>query len=73
MTIEHHFIVKYSTENGWEWDTDSEAVRYDSRTVWNSETEEWSIAYEGDGEYLDGDDIIGEQLGAALQIMNGAI
>lgn len=72
MTIEHHFIVKYSTENGWEWDTDSEEMRFQDGTIWNSDTQEWSIGYAGDGEYVDNDDVIGENLGSAIQLMNGA-
>jgi hypothetical protein len=77
MTIEHHFIVKYSTQNGWEWDTDSEAARYEGGTVWNSETDTWSSGYEGwndeegEAKYVDNDDTIGETLGSALQLMNG--
>lgn len=71
MTIEHHFIVKYSTENGWEWDTDSEEARYDEGTVWNSETDTWSSGYAGEGEYVDNDDTIGDTLSSALQLMNG--
>ena len=33
--IEHHFIIKYSKEGGWEWDTDTEEARYPDGTVWN--------------------------------------
>lgn len=71
MTIEHHFIVKYSTENGWEFDTDSEEVRFPDGTVWNSETDEWSSGYAGEGEFVDNDDTIGDQLAKSLAIMNG--
>lgn len=71
MTIEHHFIIKYSTENGWELDTDSEEAKYPDGTVWNSDTQEWSNGYEGEGEYLDNDDVIGETLNAAINLMNG--
>lgn len=74
--IEHHFIIKYSKENGWEWDTDSEAIRYSDGTVWNSESNEWSNGYAGwnkdmgEAEYVDDDDLIGEQLSKGLFMLN---
>jgi hypothetical protein len=74
--IEHHFIIKYSKAEGWEWDTDSEELRYSDGTVWNEQAQEWSNGYIGwnkekdEGEYLDDDDLIGEQLGAILDIAN---
>ena len=74
--IEHHFIVKYSKEEGWSWDTDSEELRYSDGTVWDTEGESWSVGYvgwseeKGEAEYLDDDDLIGEHLGAILGIAN---
>jgi hypothetical protein len=70
--IEHHFIITYSKERGWEWDTDSEASRYQEGTVWDTESKSWSVGYLGDGEYLDDDDLVGEQLGAILEVVNSA-
>jgi hypothetical protein len=76
--IEHHYIIKYSKEEGWEWDTDTEEARYPNGTVFNDETEEWQSGYvgwneeKGEAEYLDDDDLIGEQLTAILEIANGA-
>ena len=76
--IEHHFIIKYSKEGGWEWDTDTEEALYPDGTVLNTEKAEWQSGYvgwngkKGEGEYLDDDDLIGEQLGAILEIANGA-
>lgn len=76
--IEHHFIIKYSKEEGWEWDTDTEEARYPDGTVFNDDTEEWQSGYigwneeKGEAEYLDDDDLIGEQLGAILEVANGA-
>ena len=75
--IEHHFIIKYSKERGWEWDTDTEEARYPDGTVWDTEGESWSVGYvgwdkeKGEAEYLDDDDLIGEQLGAILEVANG--
>jgi len=76
--IEHHFIIKYSKEGGWEWDTDSEELRYSDGTVWNEQTQEWSSGYagwseaKGEAEYVDDDDVIGEHLGAILKVANEA-
>jgi hypothetical protein len=76
--IEHYFILKYSKAEGWEWDTDSEEIRYSDGTVWNEQTQEWSSGYagwneaKGEAEYVDDDDLIGEQLGAILKIANEA-
>lgn len=76
--IEHHYIIKYSKEGGWEWDTDTEEDRYPNGTVFNDETEEWQSGYvgwngeKGEAEYLDDDDLVGEQLGAILEVANGA-
>ena len=75
---EHHFIIKYSKDKGWEWDTDSEEPRYPDGTVYDTESESWSVGYvgwneeKGEAEYLDDDDLIGEQLSAILEIANGA-
>ena len=68
---EHLFIIKYTNEKGWEWDTDTEAVRLDDGTIYDTETQQWEPAYL-DGEYADNDDEIGEQLGAILAIANSA-
>jgi hypothetical protein len=68
---EHLFIVKYTNENGWEWDVDTEAVRLDDGTIYDTEKQEWQPAYL-DGEYADNDDVVGEQLVSILAIANSA-
>ena len=70
--IEHHFIITYSKERGWEWDTETEAVHYQEGTVWSSDSGEWQSGYLGEGEYLDDDDLVGEQLSAILEVANSA-
>ena len=70
--IEHTFVIKYSTENGWEWDVDTESVRFDEGTIYYTDTEDWVPAHLGEGEYVDNDDEIGEQLASILQIANDA-
>ena len=68
---EHIFVIKYTNENGWEWDTDLEA-RFDDGTIYDTETGEWTPAHSGEGEYVDNDDEVGEKLGAILQLANEA-
>jgi hypothetical protein len=70
--IEHTFVIKYSNENGWEWDVDTESVRFDEGTIYYTDTEDWVPAHLGEGEYVDNDDEIGEQLVSILQIANDA-
>ena len=67
---EHIFVIKYTNENGWEWDTDTESAHFDNGTIYDTETEEWTPAYAGEGEYVDNDDEVGEKLGTMLQIAN---
>jgi hypothetical protein len=69
--IEHVFTIKYTNERGWEWDTDLEA-RFDDGTIYDTDTGEWQPAHKGEGEYVDNDDEIGEQLASILQIANEA-
>jgi hypothetical protein len=68
---EHMFIIKYTSKNGWEWDTDTEAVRLDDGTIYDTEAGEWQPAHEGEGVYVDNDDEISERLASMLQLANG--
>jgi hypothetical protein len=70
--IEHTFVIKYSNENGWEWDVDTEAAHFTDGTIYDTEAQEWKPAHLGEGEYIDSDDEIGEQLVSILQIANDA-
>jgi hypothetical protein len=67
---EHIFVIKYTNENGWEWDTDLE-VRFDDGTIYDTEAGEWQPAHEGEGVYVDNDDEIGERLVSMLKLANG--
>ena len=68
--IEHIFVIKYSNENGWEWDTDTESAHFDDGTIYDTEKEKWLPAHEGEGVYVDNDDEVGEKMASMLQIMN---
>jgi len=68
--IERIFVIKYTNEGGWEWDTDTESAKFDDGTIYDTEKEKWFPSYEGEGVYVDNDDEVGEKMGAMLQIMN---
>jgi hypothetical protein len=70
--IEHHFVIKYTNEGGWEWDVDTESARFDDGTIYYTDTEDWVPAHLGEGEYVDNDDDVSDQLSAILQIANEA-
>lgn len=68
--IEHIFVIKYTNENGWEWNTDTESARFDDGTIYDTEQDKWLPAHTGEGEYVDNDDEVGEKMASMLQIMN---
>ena len=71
MNKEHHFVVSFNEETGkWQWNTDSEEAHFDEGTIYNSDTEEWSSGYLGDGEYDPAEGELVEQLKHAIYIMN---
>jgi hypothetical protein len=70
--IEHHFVIKYTNEGGWEWDVDTESARFDDGTIYYTDKEDWVPAHLGEGEYVDNDDDVSDQLSAILQIANEA-
>lgn len=67
---EHYFVVKFSTENGWEWDTETETAHFPDGTIY-SEKEGWRKS--GDlynTPIYDNDETLSENLGQAMRIMN---
>ena len=70
--MKHYFIISFDAkDNSWEWDTAQEEVAFPDGTVWDEDKEEWTIAYLGDGEYIDNEDELSEQLGTHIRLMNG--
>ena len=70
--MKHYFIISFDAkDNTWEWDTEQEEVAFPDGTVYDEDKEEWTIAYLGDGEYIDNEDELSEQLGKHLRLMNG--
>ena len=67
----HYFVVSYdSSTNKWQWDTNAEEAHFSDGTVKHNDTYEWSIAYLGDGEYIDNEDELSSQLSNAIELMN---
>jgi hypothetical protein len=67
---EHHFVIKYTNEGGWEWDTDTEAAHFTDGTIYDTQAGEWQPAHEGEGVYVDNDDDVSDQLSSMLHIIN---
>lgn len=65
---EHYFIVKWSKQNGWSIDTDTEEARFPDGTVWNGT--EWEYPYLGNGIYNDDNDLIATDLEEVLSETN---
>ena len=65
---EHYFIVKWSRDNGWEIDTDTEEARFPDGTVWNGK--EWELPYLGEGIYNEGNDLVTQDLEVILSQAN---
>ena len=69
--MKHYFSLSFDAEtNTWDWDTDQEEVAFPDGTVYNSETNEWTIAYLGDGEYIDNEDEVSSQMYCHIRLMN---
>lgn len=65
----HHFVIKFDTEKKmWEWDTDTESIRFQG-CIYLSELDKWvNSAYSE--EVYDSDNAISEELGRAIFYLN---
>ena len=71
MSKEHHVVVSFNEESGeWKWDTVVEEARFEEGTIFNTDSNEWSSGYLGDGEYDPAEEELVEQLKHALYVMN---
>jgi hypothetical protein len=72
--IEHFFVIKYSNESGWEWDTEVEGAHFSDGTTYDTKEDTWLPSWQGEEEgYVDDDDEVGEKLGYMLKVMNYAL
>ena len=65
---EHYYVIKWSKENGWEIDPETEEARFPNGTVWNGQ--EWEYGYLGDETYNDNNDLITQDLDVILSEAN---
>jgi hypothetical protein len=51
----HYYYVVYFDEETKEWkhDYETESIKFDDGTIWNTETEEWESGYREDGTWND--------------------
>ena len=68
----HYYYLVYFDEETKEWihDVDSEEIRLEGKTIWNTETEEWESGYLGDGIWNDKQDKVDEIMNDGLQFLN---
>lgn len=66
---EHHFIVRYTEQEGWVWDTETENARF-GRCIYLPTTEAWvNSSYSEEINRIDTE--ASEQLGKLIHTMNG--
>ena len=73
MAKEYHFIVKYSEQEGWSLDTDTEEALFDNGTIYDTETDRWEYGYLGEGEFNGQEDELASLLHLKLNLMNKPI
>jgi len=69
MTREHYYIIKFSEENGWEMDDDTESVNFPNGTIYDSKTG-WEFGYQGEGVYAKDEERLSEELTLLLEHHN---
>lgn len=67
---EHHYVVSWSEKSGWSINVDLEELAFPSGSIFDHETNEWEYAYKGDGEYVDNEQELSEQLIDILETHN---
>jgi hypothetical protein len=69
--MKHYFIISFDSEtNAWEWDTEQEEISLTDGTCFDPEAKKWVSAYIGDGEYIDNEDELSEQMCKHVRMMN---
>ena len=69
--MKHYFIISFdAATNEWEWDTEQEETSLTDGTCFDPETKKWVSAYLGDGEYVDNEDELSEQMCRHIKTMN---
>lgn len=67
---QYHWIVVYDKEEGWRIDPVTEEHKFSDGTIYDTETNEWIYAYQGEGIFFDRECELTESLCKTLQDMN---
>lgn len=70
MSKEYFYVVKWNESAGWQIDPDTEDSNFPEGTVYDTEAEEWQLAYLGDGEYNGREQELTETLTHILNVQN---
>jgi len=70
--MSHYYYLVYFDEEAKEWfhDVDSEEIRLEGKTIWNTETEEWESAYLGDGIWNQKQEEVDSIMNDGIQFLN---
>jgi len=66
---EHHYIIKFNEETGWQIDPDLDSDNFPNGTIYDSETG-WEFGYQGDGVYAKDEERLTEELSLLLEHHN---
>jgi hypothetical protein len=69
MTREHHYIIKFNEEEGWQIDPDLDSDNFPNGTIYDSETG-WEFGYQGEGVYAKDEERLSEELTLLLDHHN---
>ena len=71
MSKEYHYVIKWTDEDGWHIDPDTEDSNFPEGTIYDTE-EGWQFGYLGDGKYNGKELELTDTLTSALEMLNGA-
>jgi hypothetical protein len=69
MAKYHHYAI-YFDGTEWHLDVDTEEHAFPNGTVYDTETKEWDYAYQGNGQWIEGEEDAMHQLQSMLNKMN---
>jgi hypothetical protein len=65
----HHYIIKFTEEEGWQIDPDLESDNFPNGTIYDSATG-WEFGYQGEGIYAKDEERLSEELTLLLEHHN---
>jgi hypothetical protein len=71
MSKQHYFVIYFDTATKqWAHDPELEELKFQNKTIWCHETEDWQHGYLGDGIFNDNNDYTTDMLSAYLSKLN---